>query len=549
MKRRDFLKAAGLVGTSSLLKPNLLFSDPRRTAAYFHLHPFVEAHPEAVFIKVTSVSDRTASEEKIGAGYELASELFFASDTMGLSTASKIAIKPNLTCMGGGFSSKRMSIVTDADFISGLIESMKDNLGLDGSQFYLREGNHLGDAYCPNNQALAWYGPMVEKVGGHLNDFDSGRMMADAALANLEEGTEVIWKEVPDGVIFRRIGYVAPMNAHNAFNLNIAKFKAHGMGITLTSKNWQGTNVHPYVHYCESLSKLTRGKPQSFVDDVHPDFKDSVTALHAQHLETDVPRWDRPGTDWNSGWGMEGWAQKTLDNLSASNMDLAMIEGLYGRDGNWMDGPHGGSSEDFMTNVVVFGRNPIKVDIIGHWLAGHEPGNFGLFHAAVTRGLSDTVNPHQIPVYAWESGTPVREPLETFERTSLMTYYLRRDYDGQSESHWHLVDEPYEYPKYSTPTAVLADAATAPQSYVLSQSYPNPFNASTMIEYRLPQATNARIEILNVRGQLVEVLRDGWHAGGSHVVSWNSGQRATGTYFYRFLSDGFQQSRKMLLVR
>ena len=77
---------------------------------------------------------------------------------------------------------------------------------------------------------------MVEKAGAHLNDFDSGRMMADAALANLEEGSEVIWKEVPDGVIFRRIGYVAPMNAHDAFNLNIAKFKAHGMGITLTSK-------------------------------------------------------------------------------------------------------------------------------------------------------------------------------------------------------------------------------------------------------------------------------------------------------------------------
>ena len=35
---------------------------------------------------------------------------------------------------------------------------------------------------------------------------------------------------------------------------------------------------------------------------------------------------------------------------------------------------------------------------------------------------------------------------------------------------------------------------------------------------------------------------------GHHTVAWDAGQRATGTYFYRFLTEGFQQSRKMLLV-
>ena len=476
----------------------------------------------------------------------LAQELFFTSDTEGIATTSKIAIKPNLTCLGGDFNTARMGILTDADFVEGLIEGMKGSLGLDGSQFYLREGNLLGDGYCPQNEALDWYGPMAQRVGAHLTDFDSGRLLAQAALGNLEEGAEVIWRDVPDGVIFDRIGYVAPINAPDAFNINIAKFKAHGMGITLTSKNWQGTNIHPYVHYCESLSRLTRGKPASFVADVHSDFSDSVTALHAQHREADVPRWDRPGDSWNSGWGMEGWAQKTRDNLSASRMDLAMIEGIYGRDGNWMDGPHGGSAEDFMTNVVIFGRNPINVDIVGHWLAGHEPGNFGLFHAAITRGLSDTVNPEEIPVYDWAAGQPVRRDLATFDRTPLMTYYLQRDYDGQNEAHWHMVDETYQYP---VTTAILGNSQVTPQSHLLAQNYPNPFNASTLIEYRLPQSGHARIEILNARGQLVEVLKDGWHAGGAHVVSWDSGRRATGTYFYRFVTSGFRESRKMLLVR
>ena len=71
---------------------------------------------------------------------------------------------------------------------------------------------------------------------------------------------------------------------------------------------------------------------------------------------------------------------------------------------------------------------------------------------------------------------------------------------------------------------------------------------AVLIEYRLPQAGDARIEIYNTRGQLVEVLADRWHAAGSHVITWDAGNRASGTYFYRFLTHSFQESRKMLLV-
>ena len=545
MKRREFIKAAGVASSAALLKPNLVFADPRQSAVYFNLHPFIDAHPEAVFIKLTNVSDKTANDEKMQAGEEFGRELFVLSDEQGSSAKSKIAIKPNLTC-GGGNTSEKMGIHTDGEFVEGFIGGMKDSVSMEGGQFYLREGNMLGDAYCPTDSGvMGWYGQIAERVGAKLNQFDSGRNMEDAKLANLEEGSEVIWREVPNGVIFNRIGYVAPINAADAFNINIAKFKAHGMGITLTSKNWQGTNVHPYVHYCESLAQLTRGKAAAFVADVNPEFKDNVTALHAQHLEAGVPRWDRPGSDWNSGWGMEGWANKTLDNLSASSIDLAVVEGIYGHDGNWTDGPHNGKAKDFLSNILIFGKNPIKVDIIGHWLAGHEPGNFGLFHSAQTRGLTNTVNPHDIPVYNWEGGQPARASLDNFTRTPLMTYYLQRNYAGQTETKWHMVDEPYEYPA----TAVTSEADATPQSFVLNQNYPNPFNASTLIEYRLPAAGNARIEIYNAQGQIVDVLVDSWHSGGAHVATWDAGQRASGTYFYRFMTEGFQEARKMLLVR
>ena len=545
MDRRIFLKAMGTAGAMGLLDPmDFLVRRARASGKYLSLHPFIEAHPEAVFIKRTHVSLKTDAEAKKREGIGLAQELFTSQDTPGISLC---AIKPNLTCLGGSATVDRLGIVTDPDFVEGMVEGMK-GLGLQGEQFYLREGNLLRDAYCPENQALEWYQPLAERTGAHLTDFDTGRDMTDSGVGrtNLEEGAEVIWREVPDGVVFRRIGYVAPINAPDAWNLNISKLKAHGMGVTLCCKNWQGTNIHPYIHYCSSVpGQIGDGLPD---EDLNPNYREDVEAIHSQHLEAGVPRWDRPGGIDNvfSGPGMETWVQKTLDNHSASDHGLSIIEGIYGRDGNWMDGPHDGKFMDFMTNVLIFGKNPFRVDIIGHWLGGHEPGNFGLFHSAIDRGLLDVLNPMEIPVYRWEDGVPTQTLLTDFERTPLLTYYMQRNYAGQSEPKWHLVDEPFDYGPF---TSVEVAQNAKPRSYVLGQNAPNPFNRSTVIEYQIPRDGYVSLDVYNSRGQRVDALVDGWQRRGAHMASWNAGKSASGTYLYRFRTDGFEETRKMVLVR
>ncbi len=50
---------------------------------------------------------------------------------------------------------------------------------------------------------------------------------------------DIIFKKV-DGVVFKEVGFMAPMNAPDTFLINIAKFKAHQMGITAAIKNLQG---------------------------------------------------------------------------------------------------------------------------------------------------------------------------------------------------------------------------------------------------------------------------------------------------------------------
>jgi uncharacterized protein (DUF362 family) len=459
--RRDFLKsaalaAAGLAATACARTPAATLEpattptsqpgEPSATPAFFGLHPFIEAHPEAVFVKRTNVAQKTDDEAKRREGTEFAKEILTLRDTAGIPLSHKIAIKANLTCTSGhGKTDEGMGILTDKCFVEGLIEGMVE-LGLPADNMYMREGNWLADGYCPGDCSSTGYVELAQRTGIHLLDFPTGHTINEPKLDALEEGSEVTWKDCPDGVVFKRIGYVAPYNQPDTWLLDVAKFKAHGMGMTLCVKNLQGMCIPPYVRFCEGVDNTLR-HPESVLRNFQPDLEERVAQFHAQRVRAGVPRWDRPGRDWNSGYGMEMWAQRTCDSHSVTNVGFCIIEGIYARNGNaFMKGPGpNGEAEDFSTNLLIFGKDPFRVDIVGTWLAGHEPGNFGLFHIARERGLVSVLNPMDIPFYLWEGGTPQLTPLADLQRSPLKTAYLRRDYDGQDEPLYHLVDEPFAY--------------------------------------------------------------------------------------------------------
>lgn len=105
--------------------------------------------------------------------------------------------------------------------------------------------------------------------------------------------------------------------------------------------------------------------------------------------------------------------------------------------------------------------------------------------------------------------------------------------------------------KYVVPTPA-PDAPRPP--FALQQNTPNPFNPSTRIEFTLDRPMNARLEIVDVRGQLVRVLQDGWLREGPHVSVWNGraasgAASASGVYFYRLRVAGRTAARRMVLLR
>ncbi|MBI5645463.1 MAG: DUF362 domain-containing protein [Ignavibacteriae bacterium] len=544
MRRRTFLQLTG-AGTVAA------FLDLRQSAAgmwrsqgsWFRLHPFVEAHPEAVFIMKTAVTDKRNALEKLQAGHSFASRMFSLSDSGGIPVSHAIALKPNLTCTGGtGGSADGMGIRTDMPFLEGVLEGMR-GVGLSMDNVFMREGNWLGDGYCPGERLVGDAEGVAGRSGVHLLDLPSGRKLHEVTFDTLAP-EDVTWRDIPDGVVFRRIGFLHPFNHDESWILNISKFKTHSMGMTLCVKNLQGTVISPLVRFCEGLD-ATAKHASTVRSHFQGDLESRVQTRFASHLAAKLPRWDRPGRDAQGGFGMETWAQRTCDSHSAMGAGLHVIEGLYGRNGDGFNaGPGSGDmAEDFLTNMIIFGTDAFRVDVIGHWLGGHEPGNFGLFHIARERGLLSVLDPSRVPIYVWEGDDMRLTPLSELERTPLVCPYLTRDYNGGVEPRYHLVNEPFDYGPSST------DVPSEPGSTVLGQNYENPVRGSTIIEYRMRNAGRATIELFDSGGRRIDVITDGWRNVGTHMARWNSCQTPAGRYFYRFSTNGFSETKQLVVLR
>jgi surface protein len=100
----------------------------------------------------------------------------------------------------------------------------------------------------------------------------------------------------------------------------------------------------------------------------------------------------------------------------------------------------------------------------------------------------------------------------------------------------------------------IAISATPLEEYVpreieLLPNYPNPFNPSTNIQFRLPKRGYVELDVYSVLGQKVAtLLRDELDAG-THTTSWNADRLASGVYFLRLRSGDTVQTIKMTLIK
>ncbi len=85
--------------------------------------------------------------------------------------------------------------------------------------------------------------------------------------------------------------------------------------------------------------------------------------------------------------------------------------------------------------------------------------------------------------------------------------------------------------------------------YSLCQNYPNPFNPKTKIVFTIPKRTNVKIEIYDAAGRLVETLADMNFDKGMHSIDWDGTNYASGVYFYKLSTNGYSETKKMVLIK
>ena len=93
-----------------------------------------------------------------------------------------------------------------------------------------------------------------------------------------------------------------------------------------------------------------------------------------------------------------------------------------------------------------------------------------------------------------------------------------------------------------------------PTSFGLNQNYPNPFNPTTTISFEMPAAGQAKIEIFNLLGQLINTPLDAQVDAGYNSVVWDGRNAAgntvaSGIYFYRLSADNYTETKKMTLLK
>ena len=95
----------------------------------------------------------------------------------------------------------------------------------------------------------------------------------------------------------------------------------------------------------------------------------------------------------------------------------------------------------------------------------------------------------------------------------------------------------------------VVTAAVAVEVFVLEQNYPNPFNPETVIRYALPVAGEVSLDVYDALGRHIETLVDGHQTAGAYAVRFNANELPNGAYVYRLVTQGYAETRTMLLVR
>lgn len=101
----------------------------------------------------------------------------------------------------------------------------------------------------------------------------------------------------------------------------------------------------------------------------------------------------------------------------------------------------------------------------------------------------------------------------------------------------------------TNPVIVNINGNAVPSVFSLSQNYPNPFNPTTKIQFSLPKESYVSLIVYNAIGQEISKLVNQHLSPATYSITFDASKHQNGIYFYKLVTSGFSETKKMLLLK
>jgi len=95
----------------------------------------------------------------------------------------------------------------------------------------------------------------------------------------------------------------------------------------------------------------------------------------------------------------------------------------------------------------------------------------------------------------------------------------------------------------------LISTRDASAQAILHQSYSNPSNPQTIINYQLLESSHVSLKVYDILGRAVATLVDEWETAGNHRAIFSAANLSSGVYFYNLRVGGFNETGKLLFIK
>jgi len=85
--------------------------------------------------------------------------------------------------------------------------------------------------------------------------------------------------------------------------------------------------------------------------------------------------------------------------------------------------------------------------------------------------------------------------------------------------------------------------------FELGNSFPNPFNPTTEINFSLPVDGQIQLNAYNIQGQQVADIFNGFQSKGHHQFTWDASELTSGIYFVKLTAGNHQATTQTVLMK